>query len=128
MTRRSDGSATLWTLLVVLLIWAAAAVGSLEAVAVSVRHRADAAADAAALAAAAEGGLDTSVACAAAQRAAQRVGARLVECTLSGPYAVVTVAVAPPAALAFAGLVAARARAGPADTGSGQSRASRAPS
>lgn len=116
MTRDCEGSATVWALLVVLLIWTAAAVSSLEAAAVQVRHRVIAAADAAALAAAGEGGRDPAAACAAARDAADRVGARVVACSMSGPYARVTVAMSPPAPLVWAGEVRGRARAGPADT------------
>ena len=117
MTRDSDGgSATVWALCMVLVVWAAAAVSSIEVAAVQVRHHAGAAADAAALAAAAEGGREPGVACAAARRAAQRVGAQLASCTMTGPYALVTVELPPPVPFTWAGPVAARARAGPADT------------
>lgn len=116
MTRRTDGSATVWALIAVLVIWAAAAVGALEVVAVQVRHRAAAAADAAALAAAGEGGLDPVRACADARAAATSVGAELVSCAMTGPYATVAVRVLPPGELRWAGAVVARARAGPADT------------
>lgn len=129
MRRGSAGAATVWALLVVVLVWAAAAVGVLASAAVQVRHRAGAAADAAALAAAADGGLDPAAACSAARRAADRVGAELLRCTMNGPYALVDVAVAPPPPLLWAGRVTARARAGPADTGrSGRSDISRAAS
>lgn len=129
MRRGSDGSATVWSLIVVLVVWAAAAVASLEVAAVQTRHRAAAAADAAALAAAADGGLDPVSACAAARTAADRVGGRVRSCTMTGPYAVVAVAVSPPAPLTWAGPVVARARAGPADTGrAGQSATTRAAS
>jgi secretion/DNA translocation related TadE-like protein len=118
-----------WALTVVLVLWAAAAVASLEITAVQVRHRAGAAADAAALAAAAEGGLDPAAACMAARAAAERVGARVRSCTLAGPYAVVAVSVSPGPPLTWAGPVVARARAGPADTGrAGQSAITLAPS
>jgi secretion/DNA translocation related TadE-like protein len=101
----------------VLLIWAAGAVGVVEAAGVQVRHHAEAAADAAALAAAAGGGLDPGAECVAARRAAARVGADLVGCVLTGPYAQVSVSVDPPLMLRWAGRIEARARAGPADTG-----------
>ena len=114
--RDSDGSATVWAISVLLVVWAAAAVASLEVAAVQVRHHAAAAADAAALAAAAEGGRDPAAACAAARTAAERVSARLTACTMTGPYAVVAVAVSPPVPLTWAGPVVVRARAGPADT------------
>jgi len=117
VTRDSSGSATVWALLAVVLIWTMAAVGAAEIAAVQTRHRADAAADAAALAAAGEGGLDPDAACADAREAAARVGADLVRCTLSGPYATVTVRMVPPSSLRWLGPVSARARAGPADTG-----------
>ena len=117
MSRREDGSATVWALIVVLLTWSAAAVCSIEAAAVQVRHRAAASADAASLAAAAAGGLDGPRACTAAGHAAQQLGAHLVGCRLDGPYATVVVRLAPPVLLRWAGGVTARARAGPADTG-----------
>lgn len=117
MRRGSAGSATVWALLVILLIWTGAAVAVLESAAVQVRHRAAAAADAAALAAAADGGLDPRAACLSAARAADRVGASLVRCTMAGPYALVSVSVEPPIPLRWAGAVVGRARAGPADTG-----------
>ena len=117
MTARTEGSATVWALIAVLVIWAAAAVGAVEVAAVQVRHRAAAAADAAALAAAAEGGLDPARACAVARRAASRVGGVLRACRMTGPYATVSVRVSPPSPFAWAGPVTARAKAGPADTG-----------
>lgn len=128
--RRSDfGSATVWALIVVLVIWSAAAMAALEVAAVQTRHQAGAAADAAALAAAAEGGLDPTIACTAARLAAGRVGAQVQSCIVTGPYAAVTVTMVPPAPLSWAGAVAARARAGPADTGRpGQSLITRAAS
>lgn len=117
MRRDADGSATVWALLVVLLIWAAAGVAVVETYAVQLRHRVAAAADAAALAAAGEGGLAPTAACAAADRAAGRVGGEVVSCALAGPFATVTVRMSPPPLLRWAGPVSARARAGPADTG-----------
>jgi secretion/DNA translocation related TadE-like protein len=114
---RAEGSATVWALIAVLVIWAATAVSVVEVAAVQIRHRVAAAADAGALAAAAEGGLDSSRACAAARAAAGRVGAVLISCRMTGPYAAVAVRMSPPAGLAWAGAVTARARAGPADTG-----------
>ena len=116
MTRADDGAATIWALIVVLLVGSAAAVCTFETVAVQVRHRVAAAADAAALAAAAPGGLDDPAGCAAARRAAARLGAELTACALSGPYATVTVRMAAPGPIRWAGQVTARARAGPADT------------
>lgn len=130
MSRRDPaGSVTVWALLVALMFWAAAAVGVLEVAGVQVRHRAAAAADAAALAAAGEGGIDALAACADAKRAAARVGAELVGCVMTGPYARVSVSVEPPRPLRWAGRVVAQARAGPADTGKAeQTRTSRAAS
>ncbi len=114
MRSGSDGSATVWALIVVLVTWTATAIGVLEVAAVQQRHRAGAAADAAALAAAGEGGLDPVVACAAARAAAAQVGGRLRSCAMSGPYAVVAVAVPSPDPIEWLGPVVARARAGPA--------------
>lgn len=117
MTARADGSATVWALIVVLVIWAAAAAATLEVAAVQVRHEAAAAADAAALAAAGDGGLHPARACEAARRAAHRVGGVLSGCRMTGPYATVSVRVSPPSVLSWAGSVTRRAKAGPADTG-----------
>ena len=111
------GSATVWALIVVLVLWVAAALAIVETVVIQTRHEADAVADAAALAAAADGGLDPTGACAAARDVAVQHDARLVSCVLAGPVATVEVSLAPPHALAWAGPVPARARAGPADTG-----------
>lgn len=116
MTARADGAATVWALITVLVIWAGAAVSTVEVMAVQVRHRAAAAADAAALAAAGEGGLDPAHACWAARRAAERVGGVLTHCRMAGPYATVVVQMPSPPILAWAGPATARAKAGPADS------------
>jgi len=116
VNRADEGAATIWALIVLLLIWALAAVCAVETTAVQVRHRAAAAADAAALAAASPGGLDGPAGCASARRAAARLGAELMGCELIGPYATVTVRMSPPAPIRWAGRVTERARAGPADT------------
>lgn len=114
---RDAGSATVWALIVVLVIWTAAALTLVEFAAIQTRHQAEAVADAVALAAASDGGLDPTAACAAAQDVARSHRARLVTCVVNGPIATVRVALAPPSPLAWAGLVTARARAGPANTG-----------
>jgi secretion/DNA translocation related TadE-like protein len=117
VSRADDGAATVWALIVVLLVWAMAAVCAVETAAVQARHRSAAAADAAALAAASPGGLDGPTGCAAARRAAARLGAEVTDCALSGPFATVTVRLPSPPPIRWAGPVTARARAGPADTG-----------
>ena len=112
-----DGSATVWALITVLVIWAAAGLSAVSATAIQVRHRAAAIADSAALSGAAEGGLDPAAACAAASAAAQRDRATLTDCVVAGPVVTVEVALTPPGPLAWAGPVRSRARAGPANTG-----------
>lgn len=114
---REAGSATVWALIAVLVIWTAAALAVLEAVAIQTRHRAEAVADAAALAAASDGGLHPAVACTAAQDVASIHHARLVSCVMVGPVVTVEVSLPPPNPLTWAGAVTARARAGPANTG-----------
>lgn len=126
--RSQAGSATVWALIVVLLIWVAAAVAVIETLVIQTRHQADAVADAAALAAASEGGLDPVAACGAARDVSAAHRARLVTCLVAGPAVTVEVSLPPPRALGWAGPVVARARAGPANTGvldeTGTSRAS----
>lgn len=118
MSRDGDsGSATVWALIVVVVIWVAAALAVVETVVIQTRHDANAVADAAALAAASDGGLDAVAACAAARSVAEANRALLVRCLMLGPVASVEVSLMPPPALAWAGRVLARARAGPANTG-----------
>ena len=118
MKRHAEtGSATVWALIVVLVIWGASALGIVETVLIQTRHQAAAVADAAALTAASDGGLDPTAACAAAHDVAVAHRARLLSCVVTGPVVTVAVSVSPPAALAWAGDVTARARAGPANTG-----------
>lgn len=114
---RDAGSATIWALIVVLVIWAGAGLAAVETLVIQTRHDAGAVADAVALAAASEGGLDPTAACAAASQVAVAHDALLVSCLLAGPVATVEISVAPAASLAWAGRVTARARAGPANTG-----------
>jgi secretion/DNA translocation related TadE-like protein len=117
--RRDDdrGSATVWALIVVLVVWAATALAVVETVVIQTRHEAEAVADAAALAAASDGGLDPVAACASAREVADAHRSRLLTCLVEGPVVTVRVSVPPPHALAWAGRVTARARAGPANTG-----------
>ena len=119
MTAREadSGSATVWALIVVLLIWTAAALAVVETLVIQTRHQADAVADAAALAGASDGGLDPDAACRAARDVAAEHHARLVGCLVAGPVVTVAVSLPPPRALGWAGPVTARARAGPANTG-----------
>lgn len=114
---RDAGSATVWALIVVLVIWAAAGLAVVETLVIQTRHDAEAVADAVALAAASEGGLDPTAACAAARQVATAHDAQLVSCFVAGPVATVEISVAPASSLDWAGRVTARARAGPANTG-----------
>ena len=115
--RADQGSATVWALTVVLVIWAGAGFAAVQATAIQLRHRADAVADAVALAGASEGGRDPAAACADARAAARQQRARLLSCLVAGPVVTVEVSLSPPQPLAWAGAVRSRARAGPANTG-----------
>lgn len=127
---RDRGSATVWLLAFVLVVWVAAAVALAYGAAVAARHRAATAADLAALAgalaaidAAQTGQPRSSEACIAAGSVAAGNGARLVDCRLDG-FTVAVVAAIPLPGLAqlfrFGSAAAARvptaratARAGP---------------
>lgn len=112
--KRDDGSATVWVLLAIMVIWATAGVASAVASGLAVRHRAAAAADAAALAGAIDGGLTPTSACFAARRAAGANGARLVRCVSADGVVTVRTTVDPPAWLAWVAPISGTARAGPA--------------
>jgi secretion/DNA translocation related TadE-like protein len=110
-----DGSATIWAVggIAVLFLVAAAvlAMGSV----VQTRHRATAAADLAALAAATYAPDGAPAACDRARWVADRMRVRLTSCVLAGWDALVEVSAAPPGELSRFGLVTEHSRAGPVD-------------
>lgn len=116
--RREEGSATLWALSLVLVVWAVTLAGLVLGAGLVARHRAESAADLAALSAAravhsAAGGGPAGEPCTAAAEVAGAAGARLVGCRVEpgGDVWVVT-EVPPPAALpGWADMPPARARA-----------------
>lgn len=112
--RRQAGSATIWMLTVCGLVVAAAVVALQLAVAVLIRHRAEAAADLAALAAADAALQGRPAACARAGRVAAAGAATLVSCTLADATAEVVVSVPARLLLGRFPPVVARSRAGPA--------------
>jgi len=107
-----DGSATLWALALVLVLWVSVAGVLLAGIAITARHRAATAADLAALAAAAA--LPAGPACTRANRIAVANGATISSCQVSGAAVEVTATVTVDA-LRYLGVgaVSARARAGP---------------
>ena len=114
MTRRDDtGAATVVVLATCAVLAFAAVVLAEVGMAAATRHQADLAADAAALAAAARAGDGPDPACAAAKRVLELGGARMVSCSLDGPFVLVRDRVAAPGWIAWAGSAAGVARAGP---------------
>lgn len=116
-----SGSATVWVLALMAIVWFTTVTVILVADVRAVRHQARTAADMAALAAAERAGFGQAVACDAAGRAARANGARLSTCLVRAGIADVTVEV--PLSLRFGPLppldgVIMRARAGPARPGS----------
>ena len=129
---RDDGSATLWALALVLVLWVSVAGVLLAGIAVAARHRAATAADLAALAAAsamsaasfpppasamatgAEPMTHAAAACAAARQIAEANRATIAGCQVSGAVVEVTATVTIDA-LRYLGVgaVSASARAGP---------------
>lgn len=123
---RDDGSATLWALALVLVLWVSVAGVLLAGIAITARHRAATAADLAALSAAsvlseASAAVsaigptaDAAAACADATRIATANGATITSCQVSGAVVDVTTTVTIDA-LRYLGVgaVSARARAGP---------------
>lgn len=106
------GSATLYVVVLGLLVVLAGLVAGWYAAAVGVRHRATAAADLAALAAAGAAFEGGPPACAVAGRVALANGTRLVSCRLDGLVATVAVRAVAGGRARFA--VTVRSRAGPA--------------
>src|SRR3954452_1254140 len=113
---RSEGSATVWALIVVALLWLVAGVVTCLTVTVGVRHRAAAAADAAALAGALDGDLTPRSARAAAAAMADLDDAVVLRCAVSDAVVTVMTEVPAPPWMKWAGAARAVARAGPADT------------
>lgn len=122
MTRRDDGSASIWLLTLAMVMWVAAVGAVAMTAAVADRHRAASAADLAALAGARAAAVEPAgatggLACAAVRAVAAANQASVLSCATSGAIVDVVVAV-PTAGLArFASLAAevrAHARAGPA--------------
>lgn len=116
---RERGSATVWVLALMAMVWCTAAAVLLGGQVRAVRHQAGAAADLAALAAADRALHAPGVACRTAAEIADANGAHLRACAVEGGLADVTVEVQLPALiipLVDADGVTARARAGPAGT------------
>ena len=114
MTRPGDsGSATVLALATCAAIGLAAAVLAGAGLAAVTRHRATLATDAAALAAAAHVTDGSAAACAAGRDALEDNGARLVSCSVDGPYVVLAGRVNAPRWIAWAGSALGESRAGP---------------
>jgi secretion/DNA translocation related TadE-like protein len=114
VTRRSDaGAATIAALATCAVLALVAGVLAEVGLAAVTRHRAAFAADAAAIAAATHVSDGPAAACAAAERTLSGDGARLVSCTVDGPFALVRDRVAAAGWLAWAGSATGVARAGP---------------
>ena len=114
--RDETGSATVLVLVAMGVVCLATAVVCCIGAAMTVRHRAAAAADAAVLAAAARVSDGPSSACSLAAGVASADGARLSACALDGPIARVTAKVAPRGWLSIFGPATVKAKAGPAET------------
>jgi secretion/DNA translocation related TadE-like protein len=111
---RSDrGSATVWSLAVLGLLWAAGLAALLVVSAVAARHSAAAAADMAALAAADRLAVGLPDACASAARVAGMHAGRLTHCAIEGDAVEVYVEIKLRGMLTRFGAVEGRARAGP---------------
>lgn len=111
------GSASVWAIAVIALMFAVALTGMGIEAAVVARHRASSTADLAALAAAdelARGGTDP---CAAADRIARAQGGALSACAIDGLTADVLVRLPVPGPLSFGLVAVMRARAGPSSAG-----------
>lgn len=108
-----DGYATVWAVGVIAVVLVVTLVGLDLGMAVTSRHRAEAAADLAALAAASHAGDGEPAACAYAARIGEGMAARLVECRLSGWEARVQLEARVPLFLGAGRAAFGRARAGP---------------
>ncbi|MDQ3432572.1 MAG: flp pilus-assembly TadE/G-like family protein [Actinomycetota bacterium] len=111
---RERGSASLWVLSLVLILWAAGALVMAAGVVLAARHQAGGAADLAALAGADRVLSGPDTACGAAARVAQRNRARLTQCRVLGTEIEVLVQVDTPDFLGQVPPATGRARAGPA--------------
>jgi secretion/DNA translocation related TadE-like protein len=114
MKLREAGFATVWVVIAIAVVAAAAGAASCYGVAILARHRADAAADAVALTVALHAVEGQPAACRAGVGVAGLNAAALTRCTLSGPTARVSVVVRLPGFLSALGPATAQARAGPA--------------
>jgi secretion/DNA translocation related TadE-like protein len=115
VVRRGDrGSATVWTVAAIAVLCVVFGMVLAMGQAVVARHRAAGGADLAALAAADHWAAGATAACARADRVARAQGARLVRCALVGEISDVTAAWGQGPFTAEV-----RARAGPAEVGSG---------
>lgn len=108
------GYATVWAAAVLAVLLGLAMVGIQLGMAISTRHRVEAAADLAALAAAGHIGEGESAACGRAAWVAERMSARLVACRVSGWEVRAELEARGAGLPALSGDVRARARAGPA--------------
>jgi secretion/DNA translocation related TadE-like protein len=111
---RDRGSATVWLLAALLVLFTAGGGALAEAMTAATRQRAATAADLAALAAAADRSADPRSGCTRARTIGTANGARLIGCRVRDGTAEVTVAVRLPGFLNTLGSLSARARAGPA--------------
>ncbi len=111
---RERGSATLWVLSLVLIVWAAGTLVVATGVVLAARHQAGGAADLAALAGADRVLSGPDTACGTAARVAQRNRARLTQCRVLGSEVEVVVQVDTPDFLGRLPPATGRARAGPA--------------
>jgi secretion/DNA translocation related TadE-like protein len=108
-----DGYATVWAVGVIAVVLVVMLVGLNLGMAISGRHRAEAAADLAALAAASHATDGEPAACAYAARIAEGMATRLVECRLSGWEARVELEAGTRLFVGAGGAAFGRARAGP---------------
>lgn len=113
MSRPDEGSATVLALTTCAVVAMVTAVLAGMGLATVARHRAAAAADAAALTAAARTAAGATSACAAAARVLESDGARLIDCSVSGAFALVRAEVAAPPWMPWAGAATGVAKAGP---------------
>lgn len=110
---RDGGYATVWIVIAMAVVIAAAGVATTVGAATIERHRAAAAADATALKVALDALAGPTVACRDGAALARRNGATLTRCNLDGADATVEVAIRLPGVLAAFGAAHGRARAGP---------------
>ncbi|WP_245812152.1 Rv3654c family TadE-like protein [Actinophytocola xinjiangensis] len=112
---RDRGSATLWAVAGIAVLFALGIAVVWAGVGVNTRHRAVAAADLSALAAASNVGDGEDVACGKAQWVSTRMRVTMTSCRVEWPDALVEVSAVPPGVLESFGPAEARARAGPVE-------------